>query len=539
MTTARILGSNGLLLSSSQEYKEQVANELFRLVSVARAPIVSRIVTTPPTNGLSPDSFYIVPAGASGAWSGKTDKIACPAIGLSGQVISGAWKFYDPFEGLKVSLLSGGDLVYSGNEWAAAPGGGDMLADDYDSDGDLKVDAAEVADEIAGTPSGDNVYGVKDGVKGWTGFSAWVRSVPLFGLVTGANTAITNSNTIIQAFQNLQAQITAILTGGRLIPPGGTTGQVLKKSTNGDYAVGWGDDNAGTSGSSAFTGLADTFSSFTGRASQFLRVNAAGTLIESIALGAAAFLKPGTDPGDLLQRDVDGRYPAGDGRNITAINAGNITTGTLSTARLDTGTTAGKVVVLDGAGKLPAVDGSQLTNLPSGGGSAITVSDEGTNLTSNATSFNFTGSGVTATNSGGAVTVNVSGGGSSLTTSVITANTTAVSNTRYLCNTSSGSFTLTLPASPNNSDVIEIADFNNSSLLTGFGINPLTITANTGHNIVGNTNLVLDRGGQGVELVFHTNRWSIVSGIGENSTLVLLQNQLLAEVQAVMLAGGF
>jgi hypothetical protein len=159
-----------------------------------------------------------------------------------------------------------------------------------------------------------------------------------------------------------------------------------------------------------------------------------------------------------------------------------------------------------------------------GGGSALTVSDEGTTLTSNATSFNFTGSGVTATNTGGAVTVNVSGGGSSLTTSVITSNTTAVSNTRYLCNTSSGSFTLTLPASPANGDVVEIADFNNSSLLTGFGVNPLTITANTGHNIVGNTNLVLDRGGQGVELVFHTNRWSIVSGIGESNVTTLSTN---------------
>jgi len=49
-------------------------------------------------------------------------------------------------------------------------------------------------------------------------------------------------------------------------------------------------------------------------------------------------------------------------------------------------------------------------NIPStggGGGSAISVYDDGTLLTSSATSFDFTGLNVTATNSGSAVTVNV------------------------------------------------------------------------------------------------------------------------------------
>lgn len=47
----------------------------------------------------------------------------------------------------------------------------------------------------------------------------------------------------------------------------------------------------------------------------------------------------------------------------------------------------------------------------SGGGSALTVQDEGTNLTTAATSINFVGSGVTATNSGGEVTVTVAASG--------------------------------------------------------------------------------------------------------------------------------
>lgn len=48
-----------------------------------------------------------------------------------------------------------------------------------------------------------------------------------------------------------------------------------------------------------------------------------------------------------------------------------------------------------------------------GGGASITIKDEGTTLTSAATSLNFTGAGVTATNVGGAVTVTIAGGGGS------------------------------------------------------------------------------------------------------------------------------
>jgi hypothetical protein len=47
----------------------------------------------------------------------------------------------------------------------------------------------------------------------------------------------------------------------------------------------------------------------------------------------------------------------------------------------------------------------------SGGGSALTVKDEGTTLSSAVTSFDFVGAGVVATNTGGAVTVTVAGGG--------------------------------------------------------------------------------------------------------------------------------
>ena len=54
------------------------------------------------------------------------------------------------------------------------------------------------------------------------------------------------------------------------------------------------------------------------------------------------------------------------------LNATNVTTGTIASARLDVGTTANKLVQLDGSGNLPAVDASQLTGIVS---ATISASD--------------------------------------------------------------------------------------------------------------------------------------------------------------------
>jgi hypothetical protein len=100
-----IFGSNGLLLASSQEYKEQIANELFRLISIGSAPILSRTLTTPPSPQ-NIDSYYIVPAGATGAWAGKTNQIAYPVVGLNGLPT-----------GLTVFLVSGETIFFNGTNW--------------------------------------------------------------------------------------------------------------------------------------------------------------------------------------------------------------------------------------------------------------------------------------------------------------------------------------------------------------------------------------------------------------------------------------
>jgi hypothetical protein len=66
---------------------------------------------------------------------------------------------------------------------------------------------------------------------------------------------------------------------------------------------------------------------------------------------------------EVLVADSNSKIPAVDGSAVTAMAGGNIA-GTIPTARLDTGTTANKVVVI-GATGLPAVDGSLLTGIVS------------------------------------------------------------------------------------------------------------------------------------------------------------------------------
>tara|TARA_B000000532_G_scaffold172243_1_gene139413 strand:- start:575 stop:1441 length:867 start_codon:yes stop_codon:yes gene_type:complete len=75
-----------------------------------------------------------------------------------------------------------------------------------------------------------------------------------------------------------------------------------------------------------------------------------------------------------------------------------------------------------------AGDGSALTNLPSSGISGITVQDEGSALSTTATTLDFVGAGVTASGTGATKTITVPGGGGALEfvskTDISTSNTT-------------------------------------------------------------------------------------------------------------------
>ena len=70
--------------------------------------------------------------------------------------------------------------------------------------------------------------------------------------------------------------------------------------------------------------------------------------------------------------DGSSKIPAYDGSQVTALDADVFTTGTLATARIDVGTTAGKILQLDGSARMPAISGAYLTNAP---GPTVSTSD--------------------------------------------------------------------------------------------------------------------------------------------------------------------
>ena len=63
--------------------------------------------------------------------------------------------------------------------------------------------------------------------------------------------------------------------------------------------------------------------------------------------------------------DSSGKLPAIDGSLVTTLNATQVTTGSIATARIDTGTTTGKVLVLDGSGNMPAIAAGDMTGVSS------------------------------------------------------------------------------------------------------------------------------------------------------------------------------
>ena len=70
--------------------------------------------------------------------------------------------------------------------------------------------------------------------------------------------------------------------------------------------------------------------------------------------------------------DSNSKIPAIDGSQVTALVADVFTTGTLPVARIDVGTTAGKVLQLDSSARMPALSGVNLTGIV---GPTVSTSD--------------------------------------------------------------------------------------------------------------------------------------------------------------------
>lgn len=84
---------------------------LKRLGAVVGLSVKDRDVTTPPATPVDGDR-YIVPAGATGAWAGKTDQVAVR--------IAGSWEYHVPRIGWIGFVEDEGVLsVYTATGWSS------------------------------------------------------------------------------------------------------------------------------------------------------------------------------------------------------------------------------------------------------------------------------------------------------------------------------------------------------------------------------------------------------------------------------------
>jgi len=160
----------------------------------------------------------------------------------------------------------------------------------------------------------------------------------------------------------------------------------------------------------------------------------------------------------------------------------------------DTVTTAGSgaLTVSGNAVKSNAYQASDAGNIISQSGTTITVGASGDTVT--------LASGASQTGFGREGTVNWD-------TSIKTTGFTAVSGNGYFCNTTSGSFTLTLPSSPSAGDIVALKDYANT-----FDNNKLTIGRNS-EKIEGTaSNVSVTVEGQAITVVYidSTQGWKII-----------------------------
>lgn len=103
-----------------QALKHITHNDALNLLDALVQPVVQSTGMTTPPPGPLPGEAWIVPEGATGAWSGHMNEIAA--------FQDGAWRFLDPAEGWQVFDRDSDTLqIFSGTDWIAVAATDDGL----------------------------------------------------------------------------------------------------------------------------------------------------------------------------------------------------------------------------------------------------------------------------------------------------------------------------------------------------------------------------------------------------------------------------
>lgn len=109
-------------------------NQALREFEARTSRVLSRALTTPPGSPAESDA-YIIPAGATGVWAGKTNQIST--------FIGGAWSYYVPIEGCSSPWVNNEDklVTFDGTNWVISGGasGGDVIGPASAVDGRLAL----------------------------------------------------------------------------------------------------------------------------------------------------------------------------------------------------------------------------------------------------------------------------------------------------------------------------------------------------------------------------------------------------------------
>ena len=221
-------------------------------------------------------------------------------------------------------------------------------------------------------------------------------------LLAGANAINSNFNEVYNLIgdgTNLLAGIVTSIVAGNNVTVSGATGAVTINASGG----GGGGSIAGidTTGTSVFN-----------------------QIIASGVTTAATFSDSGASLTNLNASNLSsGTLPAS---RITSLNASKLT----GTAAAINGVNLTGIVTSIVGGTNVTVSGAtgEVTINASGGGSGITVQDEGSALSTLATTLNFAGSGVVASGTGATKTITIAGGGGSLASRTTKSATTASLN---------------------------------------------------------------------------------------------------------------